>query len=146
MPYFKFFLKPWNDQSLVPEIRQVLEQYDLVQTNKVLHQKVVKQNEALRQINDKLENLVIERNSEVEIQNQALMPSHAILDNFPVPIIGVGTEKMVVLINKAVHGADKGIQIGRPVSDCVSDGSKEKIKGWYPAYRRRSPERRWVPV
>lgn len=124
---YKFFLKPWNDQSLVLEIRQALEQYDLVQTNKALHQKVLEQNEALRQVNDKLENLVKERNREVEIQNQALTLSHAILENLPIPIIGVSTEMMIVLINKAVHEVDKGIQIGRPVSDYVSDDSKEKI-------------------
>ena len=100
---YKFFLKPWNDQSLVLEIRQALEQYDLVQTNKALHQKVLEQNETFRQINDNLENLVTERTREVEIQNQALALSHAILEDLPVPIIGVSTELMIVLINKAVH-------------------------------------------
>ena len=31
---YKFFLKPWNDQNLKLEIRQALEQYDLIQANK----------------------------------------------------------------------------------------------------------------
>ncbi len=87
---YKFFLKPWNDQSLVLEIRQALVQHDLVQTNKALHQKVLEQNETLRQINDNLESLVAERTRDVEIQNQALELSRAILEDLPVPIIGVG--------------------------------------------------------
>ena len=63
---YKFFVKPWNDQSLVLEIRQALEQYDLIQTNKTLHEKVLEQNETFRQLNDNLEFLVTERTREVE--------------------------------------------------------------------------------
>ena len=33
---YKFFLKPWNDHTLMLEIRQALEQYDLQQANKLL--------------------------------------------------------------------------------------------------------------
>ena len=124
---YKFFLKPWNDQSLVLEIRQALEQYDLVKTNKALHQKVLEQNESFRQLNDNLEALVKERTREVEIQNQALSLSHAILEDLPVPIIGVSAELMIVLINKAVHQVDTGIQIGRPVSDYMTEDSEKKI-------------------
>jgi response regulator RpfG family c-di-GMP phosphodiesterase len=124
---YKFFLKPWNDQSLVLEIRQALEQYDLVQINKALHQKVLEQNEALRQLNDSLETLVKERTREVEIQNQALALSHAILEDLPVPIIGVSKELMIVLINKAVHQIGAEIQIGRPVSDYMTIESEKNI-------------------
>ena len=124
---YKFFLKPWNDQSLVLEIRQALEQFDLVQANNALHQKVLEQNESFRQINDNLENLVTERTREVEIQNQALALSHAILEDLPVPIIGVSTDLMIVLINKAVHKMAAGIQIGRPVSDYMSEVNYKKI-------------------
>lgn len=124
---YKFFLKPWNDQSLVLEIRQALEQYDLVQANKALHQKVLEQNEAFRQINDNLENLVKERTRDVEIQNHALALSHAILEDLSVPIIGVSTELMIVLINKAVHKINTGIQIGRPVSDYMTEDIEKKI-------------------
>jgi len=124
---YKFFLKPWNDQSLVLEIRQALEQYDLIQVNKALHLKVLEQNESFRQLNDHLETLVQERTREVEIQNQALALSHAILEDLPIPIIGVSTELMIVLINKAVHQIDERIQIGRPVSDYMTIESEKKI-------------------
>ena len=124
---YKFFLKPWTGQSLTLEIRQALDQFDLLQANKSLHQKVLEQNEAFRQINDNLENLVKERTHHVEIQNKALALSQAILEDLPVPIIGVSTELMIVLLNKAVHEVDTGIQIGRPVSDYLSEDSEKKI-------------------
>ncbi|MFH0994895.1 MAG: response regulator [Pseudomonadota bacterium] len=124
---YKFFLKPWNDQSLILEIRQALEQFDLIQTNKALHQTVLEQNESFRQLNDNLENLVKERTREVEIQNQALALSHTILEALPVPIIGVSTELMIVLINKAVQDVDAGIQIGRFLSDYISEDCEKRI-------------------
>ena len=58
---YKFFLKPWNDQSLQLEIRQALEQYELIQANRELHEKVMEQNEELTTINENLEALVHER-------------------------------------------------------------------------------------
>ena len=39
---YKFFLKPWNDQNLQLEIRQALEQYDLIKENRSLNEKVLK--------------------------------------------------------------------------------------------------------
>ena len=35
---YKFMLKPWNDHNLKLEIKQGLEQYDLIQVNKKLHE------------------------------------------------------------------------------------------------------------
>ncbi|MBW2569021.1 MAG: response regulator [Deltaproteobacteria bacterium] len=65
---YKFFLKPWNDQNLKLEITKALEQYDLIQSNKRLHEKVLKQNEELKRINENLERLIQEKTEELEIQ------------------------------------------------------------------------------
>jgi response regulator RpfG family c-di-GMP phosphodiesterase len=125
---YKFFLKPWNDQALTLEIRQALEQYDLIQTNKVLHQQVLDQNANFRRINDHLETLVRERTREVELQNQALALSHAILEDLPVPIIGVGTELMIVFLNKATYRIHHQMRIGCPVSDVFTEESQRMIQ------------------
>ncbi|MEJ2041468.1 MAG: response regulator, partial [Desulfosarcinaceae bacterium] len=42
---YKFFLKPWNDHTLKLEIRQALDQFDLIQANKKLDEKIVEQND-----------------------------------------------------------------------------------------------------
>ena len=127
---FKFFLKPWNDQNLKLEIKQALEQYDLIQANKGLNAKVVEQNEELKKINENLERLIQERTKDLEIQNQALELSHAILEDMPLPIIGVSAEQMIVLINREVIsllGSNKGIEIGKRLSDYFSSDVAEKM-------------------
>jgi len=122
---YKFLLKPWNDQSLRLEIKQALEQYDLIQTNKTLHEKILKQNE-------NLERLVQERTKDLEIQNQALELSRAILEELPIPIIGVSTEGSIVLINQGAQALSfngKSIEIGKELVDYFSTDAEEKMAG-----------------
>jgi transcriptional regulator with PAS, ATPase and Fis domain len=153
---YKFFLKPWNDQNLKLEIRQAMDQYDLMQDNKFLHEQVVRQNdeliqvnENLKEMNDHLEEMIRERTLSLEIQNKALQISHAILDDRPVPIIGVSSEQMVVMTNKAAHhhwGDEDPIVLGGNINDffvpeleksvmqCISTGERcvlttESIRG-----------------
>ncbi|MFZ3045588.1 MAG: response regulator [Desulfatirhabdiaceae bacterium] len=117
---YKFILKPWDDQHLVLEIRQALDQHRLMATNKKLHEEIIRQNAALKQMNDQLEHLVRERTLEIALQNRALELSRAILDDLPIPIIGVSTENMIVLTNRAVNqmsGPDAPIELGRNLSD-----------------------------
>lgn len=141
---YKFFLKPWNDQNLKIEIRKALEQYDLLQANKQLHRKVVKQNEELRRINDHLEDLVHERTKKIELQYQALDVSRTILEDLPIPVVGVTMEGMVVMHNRAALELVNDrvrIAVGSSISDCVhadlqpffqkvkSNGSLQTIAG-----------------
>jgi response regulator RpfG family c-di-GMP phosphodiesterase len=117
---YKFFLKPWNDQNLKLEIRQAMEQYSLMQDNKRLHDQVFQQNEELKQINENLEAIIEERTRNLAYQNQALQFSQAILDDLPVPIMGISSELMVVMANKAVYaclGTDCQLKLGTAVSD-----------------------------
>ncbi|BBO67110.1 hypothetical protein DSCA_10400 [Desulfosarcina alkanivorans] len=117
---YKFFLKPWNDQNLKLEIRQAMEQYDLVQDNKRLHDQVLQQNQELKRVNENLENIILERTRNLEFQNRALQVSHAILDDLPVPIMGISSEMMVVMANKALHrrlGGGHAIQLGGNVNE-----------------------------
>ena len=127
---YKFFLKPWNDQNLQLEIRQALEQYDLIKTNKELHKKVVEQNEELKRVNENLEELVRERTKHLEIQNQVLELSRTILEDLPVPIIGVSADGMIVLINKRAQSVTldgRFIEIGSQISHFFSHEVEEKI-------------------
>jgi FixJ family two-component response regulator len=127
---YKFFLKPWNDQSLKLEIKQALNQYDLIQANRSLNEKVLEQNEALKKTNENLEMLVEERTMELEIQNQALELSRAILEDLYLPIVGVGAEGTIVLFNreaKSISINGNSIEIGKDISDYFSTDAKEKM-------------------
>jgi FixJ family two-component response regulator len=127
---YKFFLKPWNDQSLKLEIKQALDQYDLIQANRSLNEKVLEQNEALKKTNENLETLVKERTMELEIQNQALELSRAILEDLDLPIVGVGAEGTIVLFNREAQSISingKSIEIGKDIRDYFPTNVKEKI-------------------
>lgn len=121
---YKFFLKPWNDHNLKLEIRQALEQYDLLQDNKRLHDQVFQKNEELKKVNENLEQIILERTQSLEFQNRALQISHAILDDIPLPILGISSEMMVVMANKAARqnmGHERQIEVGDSVVDCFDE-------------------------
>jgi response regulator RpfG family c-di-GMP phosphodiesterase len=127
---YKFLLKPWNDQNLKLEIKQALEQYDLIQANKKLDEKVMKQNNELKEINENLEKLVQERTKTLEIQNQALELSRAILEDLPFPVMGISAEGMIALTNKetmAFSFNGGSIKVGSNLSDYFSKEVEEKV-------------------
>ncbi len=97
---YKFLFKPWDDNALVLEIRGALHHHDLIASNKALHKKLMEQNQALREINEELERRVRGRTQVLEIQNRALELSRDVLDIVPLPVVGVSTELMVVLMNQ----------------------------------------------
>jgi len=127
---YKFFIKPWDDQNLLLEIRNALEQYDLAAANKKLNKKVLAQNKELQRMNDNLENLVKKRTRDLEIQNRALEISRIILDNLPTPTIGVSSEGMIVMINKKASSLFKDgnkIEVGKKIMNYFPDYMPEKI-------------------
>ena len=129
---YKFMLKPWNDQNLKLEIKQALEQYDLIQVNKTLHEKLIEKNLELKKINENLEVLVKERIMDFEIQNQALELSRAILEDLPIPVMGISREMNIVLINRKAETLslnNKHIEIGKRLTDFFSSDVEEKIAG-----------------
>ena len=98
--------------------------------NKKLHEKIIQQNEELKRINENLEEMVQNRTKDLEIQNQALELSRAILDDLPIPIIGVSSDGMIVMLNnKAMRLSYNQIsmEVGREISDYFSNEVKEKI-------------------
>jgi CheY-like chemotaxis protein len=125
---YKFLLKPWNDQNLKLEVKQALEQYDLVQANKHLHEQVFQQNEELMRINENLEELVQKRTKDLEIHNRALEFSRAVLQDLPLPIVGVSVDGTMVLMNHAAQNLSRqGIEMGGELVDCFSGDVQEKV-------------------
>ncbi len=128
---YKFLLKPWNDQNLILEIRQALDQYDLVKANKKLHDEVIKKNAELERINENLEMLVRERTRDLEVQNHALELSRTILEDLTFPVIGISDESMIVLLNRAARsftGRLKGMSLGSKVENFFPDDLTKMVK------------------
>jgi len=128
---YKFFLKPWNDENLKLEIQKALEQYDLIQANKMLNEKILRQNDELKGVNDDLEKKVFERTRELELRNQALELSRAVLDQMPCAVIGVDTEGVVVLANQKAFSMSfqkRSIILGENLSEYFSDEIDKKVQ------------------
>ena len=116
---YKFFFKPWNNQRLKIEIREALEQLDLAETNRRLDETIVKQNMKLQAMNENLEELVRARTREIELQNNMLQLSHAILEDLPISVIGIDNEGVIVLTNQMAQSmvGSNGIKLGVPASE-----------------------------
>jgi response regulator RpfG family c-di-GMP phosphodiesterase len=120
---YKFFLKPWNDENLKLEIRKALDQYDLIKANERLTRTVMEQNLILKRMNDELEDKVRQRTSDLELRNQALELSQAILEDVPLAIVGVNADQTVVLMNRMAMGiaiGGRGLLMGENLSDYFS--------------------------
>ncbi len=127
---YKFLLKPWNDHNLKIEVKNALEQYDLIMTNKELHHQVIEKNDELRQINENLEALVEKRTQELSLQNKALEFSRSVLDDLPISVVGISSDGMIVLINQMVISMFKGkksIEIGKDITSFFSQKVKDEI-------------------
>lgn len=127
---YKFFLKPWNDETLKLEIRKALEQYDLVEQNKTMADIIKKQNEELKIINDSLEKKVEERTHALELRNQALELSRIILDQLPFPVLGVDNEGYVAMANMKMmefFAEDDQVGIGSQVGDFLSKEIEDQV-------------------
>jgi response regulator RpfG family c-di-GMP phosphodiesterase len=92
---YKFFHKPWNDQSLILEIRQAFEYYKLIQDN-----------------------------TRLSFQNKALLLYHAVLDNISLPVVGINTKKTIAIYNSKASNMQLdhiAIQIGSKITDAFPE-------------------------
>ena len=92
---YKFFHKPWDDQSLILEIRQAFEHYRLVQDN-----------------------------TRLSFQNKALVLYHAVLTNIPIPVVGISIEKTIAIYNNKaaqIKFNNMPLQIGSAISDAFPE-------------------------
>ena len=127
---YKFLLKPWDDQTLKLEIKNALDYYDLLHANRSLHKKILEQNEELKTTNENLEELVRKRTENLKIQNRVLELSRAILEDIPVPIIGVSAEGIIAFINRKTEVlslSGRHIEVGRELNECLPADLAEKV-------------------
>jgi response regulator RpfG family c-di-GMP phosphodiesterase len=68
----RYLTKPWNDNDLLLQVRQSLEQYELVMENRRLVALTKRQNNKLRNLNKNLEEKVAERSREIVERNKEL--------------------------------------------------------------------------
>ncbi|HVO65771.1 MAG TPA: response regulator, partial [Syntrophales bacterium] len=68
----RYLTKPWKDEDLLLQVRQILEQYELILENRRLLELTKKQNEELVSLNSSLEQKVNEKSAEIIKKNETL--------------------------------------------------------------------------
>lgn len=76
----RYLTKPWNDDELLVQVRQSLDQYELVLENRRLSELTSTQNKELSELNKNLEEKVSERTLEVRQKNIELEKSNKKLE------------------------------------------------------------------
>lgn len=76
----RYLTKPWNDDDLLLQVKQAIEQYELVLENRRLNQLTKKQNKELKELNEGLEQKVRERTREIEQKKEQLKESNIKLE------------------------------------------------------------------
>jgi response regulator RpfG family c-di-GMP phosphodiesterase len=119
---YKILFKPWNDENLKFEVKNAIEYYELLQSNKWLNRQVLEQKEELRLMNENLGKIVSKRVNDIEIQNKILQLSRAVFSDLPLAVIGMSIEGTVALMSHAAGHlpVTKRITIGDNIRDCFS--------------------------
>lgn len=84
-----------------------------------MQETIIEQNKELRRINENLEAMVRERTKDLKIQNKALEISQAILEDLPIPVIGISSDLTTVMVNiKAMVLSinERYFQVGKDIS------------------------------
>ncbi len=128
---YKFISKPWNDEELKLAVRRSLEQFELIQENSGLNEKIGAQNEELRTLNENLEAKAQERTAALQLRNQALSLAQDILEQLPIGIVGISMGEEIVLINSemiSIFGLIGKPVLGMQMGECFPEPVQKFIK------------------
>jgi len=96
---YRFLTKPWDDQELRTAVRLALDHQRLASENAQLWSKVTAQNEELQLLNRLLRLRLEEGEHDVLVRGEALKVAQEIVENLPVPVVGLDREGLVIYAN-----------------------------------------------
>lgn len=103
---YKFLTKPWEENLLLANVEEAFRYYELRRENERLAKELVC-------INQHLEQRVEEKTRQAILNLHALEISQEILENLPVSVLGIDSEKIIVVANQKANALlsrqDKGL-------------------------------------
>jgi CheY-like chemotaxis protein len=121
---YRFIPKPWNDEELKLVIRQCLEHYQLLEKTRLLAKEIQVHNEELEYLNRNMESILDERTKSLKFYQ-------AMLSELPLPVAGISSEQILVLLNEAFWAlpfTSGSVFIGGEVSEVFPKALAEQIK------------------
>ena len=97
---YKFLTKPWDDEQLRDNVRKSFAYYEMESENLRLSTDLQKVNEQLSILNQNLEQKVLEKSREINLNMHLLQISQEILEHLPVGVLGVDEQGMIALSNR----------------------------------------------
>jgi response regulator RpfG family c-di-GMP phosphodiesterase len=98
---YKFLTKPWDDDLLREHVQHAFTQYELMSENQRLTAELKASNLSLSNLVDELENRVLERTRDLQINLDARRVEQEILDALPIGVVGISEDGMIVVANRA---------------------------------------------
>ena len=119
---YRFIPKPWIDDELRMIVANALKTFEVRRRNAELAEELLRKNEELKELNVKLEQLVIERSTELTRQNRALLRAENVLKRLSVGVVELGPGGVVERINaeaSAMLGVGSDRVLGKHIRDTL---------------------------
>ena len=110
---YRFLCKPWENNELKTTIRQCFEHHALIDENQRLVAQLKQRNISLKSLNEQLQAMV-------ELRTKTLEINQNVIEHLPLPLLGVSTEGLVVVVNTLAMGRIRQIVLGEPVEGVFS--------------------------
>ncbi|WP_332847705.1 response regulator [Massilia sp. S19_KUP03_FR1] len=100
---YKFLTKPWDDEQLRGHIAEAFRVKEIADDNLRLHREVQTANLELAATNRRMEALLLENQRQISRDEISLNVAREILQQLPLPVIGLDDAGMIAFINSAAH-------------------------------------------
>jgi diguanylate cyclase (GGDEF)-like protein len=96
---YKFLTKPWEDEQLRGHIEEAFRRKEMADENRRLTQEVLNANQELATANHQLEELLQQKQQQINRDEVSLDIVREALQQIPLPVIGIDDDDMVVFAN-----------------------------------------------
>lgn len=100
---YKFLTKPWEDDLLRGNVEEAFQRYEMEVENARLSHELKQANDALKLINQDLEQRVEQKAREVVHNLEVLRASQEMLEVMPVAALGIDKDGLIVIANQMAH-------------------------------------------
>lgn len=96
---YRFLTKPWDDERLRHHVQEGFRRRELADENKRLATEVVAANEALAQVNGRLERVLGNQQTQIDMEATRANATREVIDQLPLPVLGLAPDGMIVRVN-----------------------------------------------
>ncbi|MFT3859483.1 MAG: EAL domain-containing protein [Aquabacterium sp.] len=118
---YKFLTKPWEDEHLRRHVHEAFHQKEMADENRRLNREITEANQELADVNSRLQHLLSSQKEHLHREETQLVVAREMLENIPVPVIGLDQHGMVAFMNPDAERLLEGAagMLGRHVDEAA---------------------------